>query len=160
MKTTTILLVLLFIVTLSKSQTLKELSTLRLVVNINQADKFLSERGFVYDRAVVFKNNESISTTVFFKKQYVDIGFNAFVSLSKGKGDLIYSVGYNTNSLKKFNDLKKECELMPNCELGYEETKSNGNYDRYFLDGTTTYVFSIYPENENTTLFRYWVSIF
>jgi len=143
----------------SKCQTLQDIITLQDVKTIDAADKFLTKKGFKYETAYQYKGT-SLTPTIFFKRVNENSEFNAYMTLEKSDSIEKYSVGYNINSVDIFNELKRQCELIPNCELFEERTNEKGAYDRYFLDGKRTYVFSINMTNKSDGFYKYWVHVF
>jgi len=139
-------------------QTIQELINLQKASTVDEVDKYLTTKGFKYDKA--YKSQADSMPTIFFRRDAPDAESKAVVSLFRPKNSNKFDVGYNVNSINIFNEIKRQCELLPDCEFGYEETKNNGSYNRYFLDDNRTYVFSIEPEKKNSELFRYWIHIF
>ncbi len=160
MKKILLSLALVICIDLANSQTLQELSDLRIVGNIDQADKFLTPFGFEYKKSVnTEQDNKIFSITTFVREG--DYSKAAVITFSKEKVDeyRLFRVQYVTHSIKVFDDLKSQCELIQNCVLKNEKVENDGAYRRYFSDGTRTFIFTISQPSENGELPMYMVLI-
>lgn len=149
-------ILLLFSLT-SFSQNLKELTELRNSITINQAEKYLTEKGFKYDR--LLQNKDDGKTTIFFRREGISPESDAVVTLSRKNSRDTFDIGYIVRSVNVFNALKKECESLSNVEMALEETTDKDGYSRYFLYGPRSFVFTISPEDKKV-FFIYSIHIF
>ena len=161
MKKFLLLFVLLSFGKHSFSQNLNGLNLLRTAGTVDYADNVLTQLGYHFLQS----KNSTVDTihlvTTYFRKMSENIDSDAIVTLTKEVTSefRLFQVQLITHSIKRFNDLKEECESLKNCKLINEKTGSNGSYERHFSDGLTNYYFSIFPPSKKGDIAMYIVFI-